>query len=170
MWGVARIVWSTFIPRPNGQFLALRGVRTLDRMVCALFSSFVWQSVGWGWRGDVKLFGQCPYGSNTFQEGASLNTKAPAVLINSTNTKTNIQKILNTNKRVNFAFNKYKDKYKHQIKGTLCIWPYMQIVGDLWNRLVAPQSLLCALNTHFRLSRKTRLALLLFTEASISDE
>ena len=118
----------------------------------------------------LKLFGQCPYGNNTFEEGASLNTRAAAVLINSTNTKTNIYKTLNTNKRGNFAFNKYKDKYKRQIKGRLCIWPYMQIVGDLWNRLVAPQSLLCALNTHFRLSRKTTLALLLFTVASTSDE
>ena len=39
------MVWSTFCPRPNGQFLALKGegeggVRTIGRMVCALLAPF----------------------------------------------------------------------------------------------------------------------------------
>ena len=120
----------------------------------------------------VTLFGQYPYGNNTFKNRGFPDYKSACGANKFDKYKDKDKyKTLNTNKRGNFAFNKYKDKYKHQIKGRLCIWPYMQIVGDLWNRLVAPQSLLCALNTtHFRLSRKTTWALLLFTEASTSDE
>ena len=73
-----------------------RGFRTLVRMVFALFCSFgnnkkkmtkiVFEKVlqapscTFDRRGEgLKLFGQCPYGNNTFQKGASLRerTKVP---------------------------------------------------------------------------------------------
>ena len=55
-------LFGALFPHPNGQFVALWGVRR--RMGCALFSSL------WQCKKQMKM--QCPYGTNTFQKGASL--------------------------------------------------------------------------------------------------
>ena len=52
------MVWSTFFPRSNGQLLVLGGgyKKLLHDAGCTEGG------------GGLKLFGQCPYGNNTFQK------------------------------------------------------------------------------------------------------
>ena len=85
---LARMVLGTFFPPTNGIFPVLGGGgRGFARMVCSLFSSFLRckkadekkgpkkvlhsaRLIEGGGQGEVglKLFGQCPYGNNTFQK------------------------------------------------------------------------------------------------------
>ena len=85
------MVWSTFCSMSKRVISCFRWVKRLAGMVCALFSSvrqcqkmdgaLHWFEIGseksalrclFGRGGGQKLFGQCPFGNNTFQKGLPL--------------------------------------------------------------------------------------------------
>ena len=86
-------MWSTFFPRPNGQFLVLGGSDLLPGFFVLFLAQIgnvkkLMKEIGFEksasrcpfdrGQGGRKLFGQCPHVNNTFQKGASLRDDCAA--------------------------------------------------------------------------------------------